>query len=86
MSSFIFMAYILDINGNWNTVTGPNAPFNYAPGQDPYSFVQAITDWKAANVPANQLVAGMAYYGRSTTGKYSQSNTIDPYMYSDKLM
>jgi chitinase len=61
---------ILDINGSWNTVTGPNAPFNYAAGQDPYSFVQAITDWKAAKVPASQLVAGIAYYGRSATGKF----------------
>ncbi|KAI9288862.1 glycosyl hydrolases family 18-domain-containing protein [Umbelopsis sp. AD052] len=62
-----FNLMLYDINGAWNTVTGPNAPFNYLSGSDPFSFVQAITDWKAAKVPASQLVAGMAYYGRSST-------------------
>ncbi|KAI8583566.1 hypothetical protein K450DRAFT_165570, partial [Umbelopsis ramanniana AG] len=82
-----FNLMLYDINGSWNTVTGPNAPFNYAAGQDPYSFVQAITTWKAANVPASQLVAGMAYYGRSTTAledmtitgsQYQAQSTVPP--------
>lgn len=61
--------FISDINGGWNADTGPNAPLNYASGQTPFSLTQAVNDWIAAKVPANQLVAGMAFYGRSTTGK-----------------
>ncbi|KAG0293805.1 hypothetical protein BGZ98_002031, partial [Dissophora globulifera] len=60
------MAY--DVMGSWSTTTGPNAPFQVGPAPaDPFSFVQAITDWRAAGMPANKLVVGTAFYGRSLT-------------------
>ncbi|KAJ2482222.1 hypothetical protein IWW56_001243 [Coemansia sp. RSA 2131] len=59
------MAY--DINGPWNQETGPNAPFNYEASKGtPLSFVSAIDAWTNAGWPANQLVAGLGFYGRST--------------------
>ncbi|KAJ2559050.1 hypothetical protein EV175_000510 [Coemansia sp. RSA 1933] len=56
-----------DINGGWNNDTGPNAPFNYEQGKGlQVSFVSAIDAWTKAGWPANQLTAGLAFYGRST--------------------
>ncbi|KAJ2015049.1 hypothetical protein GGI06_003400 [Coemansia sp. S85] len=56
-----------DINGGWNTKTGPNAPFNFQQGEGlQVSFVSAIDDWVGAGFPANQLTAGIGFYGRST--------------------
>ncbi|ORX81583.1 chitinase [Basidiobolus meristosporus CBS 931.73] len=58
------MAY--DLCGN--ATTGPNAPFNYDPkGQKKYSFRQAASAWLAANWPADKLVMGLPFYGRSAT-------------------
>ncbi|KAJ2721830.1 hypothetical protein GGI07_003713 [Coemansia sp. Benny D115] len=66
-----------DINGGWNTVTGPNAPFDYEQGKGlQASFVSAIDAWTGAGWPANQLVAGIAFYGRSTIA--SVDMTLDP--------
>ncbi|KAJ2745597.1 hypothetical protein GGI20_002032 [Coemansia sp. BCRC 34301] len=66
-----------DINGGWNTKTGPNAPFNFQPGEGlQVSFVSAIDDWVNAGFPANQLTAGIGFYGRSTIA--SQDMTKDP--------
>ncbi|KAF9433985.1 hypothetical protein BGZ76_008726 [Entomortierella beljakovae] len=60
------MAY--DIMGSWSSVTGPNAPFNNPPSPgDPFSFVQSIKSWTSAGWPANKLVVGTAFYGRSLT-------------------
>ncbi|KAJ2851071.1 hypothetical protein IWW36_001418 [Coemansia brasiliensis] len=63
------MAY--DINGAWNEKTGPNAPFEYDKQKEttPLSFVSAIDAWTKAGWPANQLVAGLGFYGRSTQTK-----------------
>lgn len=56
-----------DINGGWNNLTGPNAPFNYEKGNGlKVSFVSAIDEWINAGWPSNQLIAGFAYHGRST--------------------
>ncbi|KAJ1957492.1 hypothetical protein GGI12_005013 [Dipsacomyces acuminosporus] len=56
-----------DINGGWNSVTGPNAPFNFEEGKGMQaSFVSAIDAWLRAGWPANQLTAGLGFYGRST--------------------
>ncbi|KAJ1795705.1 hypothetical protein LPJ59_004191, partial [Coemansia sp. RSA 2399] len=66
-----------DINGAWNNVTGPNAPFNFEEGkglQD--SFVSAIDAWTGAGWPANQINAGLAFYGRSTIAL--EDMTADP--------
>ncbi|GAB5590277.1 hypothetical protein Unana1_05177 [Umbelopsis nana] len=77
VTRFNIMAY--DINGAWNSDTGPNAPLNYAAGQTPFSLTQAVNDWMAAKVPANQLVAGMAYYGRATTALEDMTITGSQY-------
>ncbi|KAI7823437.1 glycoside hydrolase superfamily [Kickxella alabastrina] len=59
------MAY--DIGGPWNSETGANAPFNYEQGKGtPLSFVSSIDAWTNAGWPANQLVAGLGFYGRSS--------------------
>ncbi|OAA55438.1 chitinase [Cordyceps fumosorosea ARSEF 2679] len=58
-----------DINGGWNNVTGPNAPFNFQPGGPglQVSFVSSIDAWTAAGWPAAKLNAGYGFYGRATT-------------------
>ncbi|PIA14377.1 hypothetical protein COEREDRAFT_88766 [Coemansia reversa NRRL 1564] len=69
------MAY--DINGPWNSVTGPNAPLNYENNKGtPLSFVSAIDAWTNAKWPANQLVAGLAFYGRSTSAQQDMRKEI----------
>ncbi|KAJ2880158.1 hypothetical protein IWW38_005996, partial [Coemansia aciculifera] len=66
-----------DINGGWNNVTGPNAPLNFETGKGTQlSFVSAIDAWTGAGWPANQLVAGVGFYGRATTA--SEDMTQDP--------
>ncbi|KAJ2791670.1 hypothetical protein H4R21_006282, partial [Coemansia helicoidea] len=56
-----------DINGGWNKDTGPNAPLNFEKGKGmQVSFVSAIDAWTKAGWPAEQLTAGLAFYGRST--------------------
>ncbi|KAJ2869954.1 hypothetical protein GGH93_005945 [Coemansia aciculifera] len=66
-----------DINGGWNNVTGPNAPLNFQQGQGlQVSFASAINDWVGAGFPANQLTAGIGFYGRSTIAL--QDMTKDP--------
>lgn len=62
-----------DINGAWNDTTGPNAPFQFQPGQgDADSFVSAIEAWKDAGVPTEKIVPGVAFYGRSASMYYDQ--------------
>ncbi|KAJ2122150.1 hypothetical protein IW147_003654 [Coemansia sp. RSA 720] len=57
-----------DINGAWLEVSGPNAPLNFAPNLGTqFSFASAIDAWTGAGWPAEQLTAGMAFYGRATT-------------------
>ncbi|KAJ2766886.1 hypothetical protein IWQ56_003541 [Coemansia nantahalensis] len=74
---------IYDINGPWNPETGPNAPFKYEGGKGtPLSFVSAIDAWTSAGWPANQLVAGLGFYGRSTVAQQNMmrdsSNQYQP--------
>ncbi|KAI9495406.1 glycoside hydrolase superfamily [Zychaea mexicana] len=65
-----------DINGGWNTTTGPNAPFNFQPGfGDSDSFVSSIDGWLKAGMPANKISPGLAFYGRSTTATVDMSKT-----------
>ncbi|RUP48953.1 glycosyl hydrolases family 18-domain-containing protein [Jimgerdemannia flammicorona] len=62
---FNLMTY--DINGAFSSPTGPNAPFNFQQGKGaPFSYVKAIDDWMAAGVAASKIVAGLAFYGRSS--------------------
>lgn len=62
-----------DINGAWNTTSGPNSPFNFEPGHgDADSFVSAIENWKEAGMPYEKICPGIPFYGRSTS-KYDNS-------------
>ncbi|KAJ2908285.1 hypothetical protein GGI21_003038, partial [Coemansia aciculifera] len=57
-----------DINGAWSNTTGPNAPFaNQRNRGTPYSYTQAVDQWLAAKWPAEKLVAGVSFHGRSLT-------------------
>jgi hypothetical protein len=78
------MAY--DIMGSWSSTTGPNAPFNNGPvGQaDQYSFTQAINSWTSAKFPANKLVVGTAFYGRSVTTTVNMNAQSPISMYVNK--
>ncbi|KAJ2851078.1 hypothetical protein IWW36_001425 [Coemansia brasiliensis] len=66
-----------DINGAWLNNTGPNAPLEFEQGKGAqFSFASAIDAWTKAGWPANQLTAGLAFYGRSTTATVDM--TKDP--------
>ncbi|KAJ3004215.1 UNVERIFIED_CONTAM: hypothetical protein HDU68_005237, partial [Siphonaria sp. JEL0065] len=55
----MLMAY--DINGSWNTVTGPNAPLQQdLSGKNPGSVVAGISSWTKSGFPANKIVLGTA--------------------------
>ncbi|KAJ1721167.1 hypothetical protein LPJ53_004286 [Coemansia erecta] len=57
-----------DVNGAWSNTTGPNAPLDHQRGRGaPYSLRQAVTQWLDAKWPADKLVAGISYSGRSLT-------------------
>ncbi|KAI9494952.1 glycoside hydrolase superfamily [Zychaea mexicana] len=69
-----------DINGAWNTTTGPNAPFNFEPGYgDADSYVSGIQGWLQAGAPKNKLVPGIAFYGRSATSTVDMSQSDSQY-------
>ncbi|KAI8890392.1 carbohydrate-binding module family 5 protein [Backusella circina FSU 941] len=63
-----FNVMAFDINGPWNDISGPNAPFKAEPGKG-YSkgFVEGIQTWNSAGVPYNKLVGGIPFYGRVQT-------------------
>ncbi|KAI8079810.1 glycoside hydrolase superfamily [Halteromyces radiatus] len=60
VDAFYVMAY--DLRGNWDTVTGANAPLK-GPGTTVKS---AIKDWMSAGIPRNKLVVGVPFYGYVT--------------------
>ncbi|KAJ2887987.1 hypothetical protein IWW38_005026, partial [Coemansia aciculifera] len=63
-----------DVNGQQKSTTGPNAPLNYEFGRGvQQSLVTAIDSWTQAKFPANQITAGIAFYGRSATAKVDMS-------------
>ncbi|KAI7872841.1 glycoside hydrolase superfamily [Spinellus fusiger] len=75
---FNVMTY--DVNGAWANTTGPNAPFNYEAGHGlATSYVAGIQAWLKAGVPANKLVAGLAFYGRATTATVDMTKTKSQY-------
>lgn len=57
-----------DVNGAWNTISGPNSPFRVEKGQGyQKGFVEGIDYWKNAGVPYNKIAGGIAFYGRAQT-------------------
>ncbi|CAO3641570.1 unnamed protein product [Cunninghamella echinulata] len=74
LDRFMLMTY--DINGAFNSTSGPNSPFNFEPGWgDADSYVSAIDTWMKAGVPASKIVPGLAFYGRSATATVDMTNT-----------
>ncbi|KXN69393.1 glycoside hydrolase family 18 protein, partial [Conidiobolus coronatus NRRL 28638] len=63
------MAY--DLFGPWSDTTGPNAPLDADPAHtdSKESANQAITWWLSAKAPANKLVVGTPFYGRTAKAK-----------------
>ncbi|KAJ2771629.1 hypothetical protein IWQ57_002126 [Coemansia nantahalensis] len=64
---------LYDINGVWNDVTGPNAPLDSPADKGGISFKSGIDAWIDAKWPANQLTAGVAFYGRTMVAKGDMS-------------
>jgi chitinase len=65
-----------DINGPWNDISGPNAPFKAEPGKGfSKGFVEGIQTWNSAGVPYNKLVGGVSFYGRVQTLTVSSNPT-----------
>ncbi|KAJ1661841.1 hypothetical protein IW140_006386 [Coemansia sp. RSA 1813] len=63
-----------DVNGSQSSTTGPNAPLNYELGRGAqYSLISAIDNWTSAKFPAEKILAGLAFYGRSLTAKSDMS-------------
>ncbi|KAI7901639.1 glycoside hydrolase superfamily [Cokeromyces recurvatus] len=63
-----FHVMTFDVNGAWNSTSGPNAPLHNTPGWGyPAGLVEGIESWKAAGVPYNKMAAGIPFYGRSQT-------------------
>ncbi|KAJ2874238.1 hypothetical protein GGH93_002567 [Coemansia aciculifera] len=62
-----------DINGPWSNTTGPNAPLEHQHNRGmQLSYTQAVDQWLAAKWPAEKLIAGVSFHGRSLTTR----NTI----------
>jgi chitinase len=63
-----FHVMTFDVNGAWNSISGPNSPFRAEPGKGfPKGFVEGIETWNKAGVPFNKIAGGIAFYGRSQT-------------------
>lgn len=63
-----FHVMSFDVNGAWNSTSGPNSPFHNQPGFGyPLGFVEGIESWHAAGVPYNKIAGGIAFYGRAQT-------------------
>lgn len=63
-----------DIYGSWSKTTGPNAPFRWkANAEAPFSFRQSIDAWLKAKMPANKIVMGIPFYGRSLIAEVDMS-------------
>ncbi|CAO3693881.1 unnamed protein product [Umbelopsis ramanniana] len=71
VDSFLVMTY--DINGNWDTTTGPNSPLYDGPKGERMSVEAALAQWNAAGVPYKQLSVGAAFYGWTAR---TTSNTL----------
>ncbi|KAF1806541.1 carbohydrate-binding module family 5 protein [Mucor lusitanicus] len=63
-----FHVMTFDVNGAWNSISGPNSPFKVESGKGfQKGFVEGIEYWKSAGVPYNKLAGGVAFYGRAQT-------------------
>ncbi|KAI9293868.1 hypothetical protein K502DRAFT_335530 [Neoconidiobolus thromboides FSU 785] len=85
-----------DLNGPWETTTGPIGGLNYEPDRGaPFSVKQAVRDWSNAGFTYNKLVVGVPFYGFSvgvdvdmtTTNQYQKvtNNSLPGYTYKDLM-
>ncbi|KAG2186181.1 hypothetical protein INT43_002619 [Umbelopsis isabellina] len=71
-----FHVMSFDVNGAWNSTSGPNSPLHNTPGYGyPYGLVEGVNTWISAGVPANKIVAGVAFYGRVQTTNVASTTT-----------
>ncbi|KAJ2658783.1 hypothetical protein IWW48_003856 [Coemansia sp. RSA 1200] len=57
-----------DVNGAWSNTTGPNAPLEFEKSRGAqYSLTHSVDQWLGAKWPADKLVAGVSFQGRSLT-------------------
>ncbi|RUS17542.1 glycoside hydrolase superfamily [Endogone sp. FLAS-F59071] len=71
-----FQLMLYDMNGAWNSTTGPNAPFKQTTGVGaPFSYTDGIDLWMAAGVPASKIVAGLAFYGHTIKANEDMTKT-----------
>ncbi|KAH8547892.1 glycoside hydrolase superfamily [Umbelopsis sp. PMI_123] len=71
-----FNVMSFDVNGAWNATSGPNSPLHNTPGWGyPYGLVEGVQSWISAGVPASQIAAGVAFYGRAQTLTVSSTTT-----------
>ncbi|KAJ2527524.1 hypothetical protein EV175_007538, partial [Coemansia sp. RSA 1933] len=63
-----------DVNGPQSDTTGPNAPLNHEFGRGTqYSLISAVDSWTSARFPADKILAGLAFYGRSAIARADMS-------------
>ncbi|KAJ2712677.1 hypothetical protein H4R19_002637 [Coemansia spiralis] len=74
---------LYDFSGTWNKVTGPNAGLYTDDTAGQLSFATSINAWINAKWPANQLVAGVPFYGKAYTAMVDM--TTDPSKMSQPL-
>ncbi|KAL9557386.1 hypothetical protein MBANPS3_001410 [Mucor bainieri] len=73
VSSFVpyidrFHVMSFDVNGAWNSTSGPNSPFHNQPGFGyPVGWAEGVEKWHDAGVPYNKIAGGIAFYGRAQT-------------------
>ncbi|KAJ2398257.1 hypothetical protein GGI23_003263, partial [Coemansia sp. RSA 2559] len=57
-----------DVNGAWSNTTGPNAPLDFEKNRGAqHSLSHAVDQWLDAKWPADKMVAGISFHGRSLT-------------------
>ncbi|KAI7907571.1 glycoside hydrolase superfamily [Cokeromyces recurvatus] len=60
-----FYIMVYDISGSWMKKAGPNSPLNKGGSYDS-SVKQAVSVWKSAGIPANQIILGVPFYGHAS--------------------
>ncbi|KAJ9072586.1 hypothetical protein DSO57_1025966 [Entomophthora muscae] len=73
-----------DIFNSLSNTTGPNAPFRQNPYPDAQSFTQSIDAWINAGFPAQQLTAGVPFYGHSFTSATDMRQNLATQIYPRK--
>lgn len=65
-----------DFHGQWESVTGENAPLDAGSGDPTLNVKYAVQYWMQLGAPAEKIVMGMGTYGRSFTLASAQNHDI----------